>query len=864
MNHQDSSSIKIGNTEEFRRAVAAFQEFERDGRLDSEERAYKKRLIRVLGAALARAEIENPQFKEKLQAALRECSKEISNLADFRTADDIRKYVADVTNERLQELFLRLLYGSESLVTRVNWFKEQVDSEIGVALNDPRKKIYLALISIFLTAAFPDKYTFYRATLMGNAARKWGIAPIAGDSAGEKYESYMQNMLGLQSAFGEALGHPLDLVDTHSALWINRERDAENRTEEEENAPSAAVQTLQIPIWKVAPGRGASAWEMCRANNCIVIGWRELTSPDFRRFASKREIEQALANVGLPKGGADSIWNFVQEIKLNQLVVANQGLTDVVGIGIICSDYIPRDDPQNPSQDSSLPHARRVEWRITEPVRVDFQFGQQTVAPVKSEQWAKIKQAYAEQHPELLSEIEKLERGEFSNTNVPIQTESRQVQNLIKICKETRNIILYGPPGTGKTYNVQRFRDAFLAPQLRKAVPVQEQHLALVSELNWYEAIALAMILGAPKTHFRVQELLDSEPIRLMMQVKQREKNVANTLWSYLQTHTSPNVETVRFTNRRDPFLFAKSTASEWFLTDEGKAWANDNLAQTFEAWRNPSSQQIDINQFFDFITFHQSFAYEEFVEGLKPLEPEDDATFVQYRVMSGVFKKICERAARDPNNNYLLIIDEINRANISKVFGELITLIEDDKRWNEQEKKGMKARLPYSQQEFGVPANVYILGTMNTADRSIALLDIALRRRFTFVEMMPLLEKVGENVAGVNLRALLERVNARITALLDRDHQLGHSYFMNLENADDLRFAWYHRVVPLLQEYFYNDDQRLREVLGKAFFEKRPEAKIWEGGAPEMLDTETEHFDLQQFENDDQAFLNALRAIYA
>ncbi|OQY96201.1 MAG: hypothetical protein B6D41_05355 [Chloroflexi bacterium UTCFX4] len=444
-----------------------------------------------------------------------------------------------------------------------------------------------------------------------------------------------------------------------------------------------------------------------------------------------------------------------------------------------------------------------------------------------------------------------------------LNQDNQQLEQLLKITKEprTRNIILYGPPGTGKTYNVQRFRDAFLAPQLRKAVPVQEQHLALVSELNWYEAIALTMILGAPKTHFRVQELLDSEPIRLMMQFKQREKNVANTLWSYLQTHTSPNVETVRFTNRRDPFLFAKSAASEWFLTDEGKAWANDNLAQTLDSWRNPSSQQIDINQFFDFITFHQSFAYEEFVEGLKPLEPEDDAAFVQYRVVSGVFKKICERAARDPNNNYLLIIDEINRANISKVFGELITLIEDDKRLgNDYE---LKVRLPYSQQEFGVPANVYILGTMNTADRSIALLDIALRRRFTFVEMMPLLEKVGENVAGVNLRALLGRLNQRITALLDRDHQLGHSYFMNLENADELRFAWYHRVVPLLQEYFYNDDQRLRAVLGSAFFQPRASADIWNGSAPEMLDTETEHFDLQKFENDDQAFLNALRAIY-
>lgn len=374
------------------------------------------------------------------------------------------------------------------------------------------------------------------------------------------------------------------------------------------------------------------------------------------------------------------------------------------------------------------------------------------------------------------------------------------------------NQILYGPPGTGKTYTLQnRYFEKFT---IKESSLTREQYLEnLVSELNWWQVISIA-VLDLQLT--KVNDIHEHEIVKAKEKISD-SKTVRPTIWGQLQRHTILDCEFVNVKDRSEPLYFNKDENSNWSIDNELLTQYYPESFDILNGIQNFTGNEGVSIKNYEFITFHQSFSYEDFIEGIKP-KLEEGESDLSFEIKDGVFKKLCLKAEADPENDYALFIDEINRGNVSAIFGELITLIETDKRLGN--KNELKVRLPYSKKEFGVPSNVYIIGTMNTADRSVEALDTALRRRFSFVEMMPN-EKIFDSLNFTDTydrKGIMQKINQRIEVLLDRNNTLGHSYFIK----EDFKNSFENEIIPLLQEYFYNDYGKIGLVLGKGFVREK------------------------------------------
>lgn len=359
-----------------------------------------------------------------------------------------------------------------------------------------------------------------------------------------------------------------------------------------------------------------------------------------------------------------------------------------------------------------------------------------------------------------------------------------------------KNIIYYGPPGTGKTYIIQNMLKEYTSIEISDEIIIQ----SLSHGKEW---LVIALIIIKQNNLATNTDIMDK-----LLELNIETNEMVSTI---LSKHTFNN-NTIFL--GEEPRIF-ETYGDKWYVNLELFKDKEYNLYN--EYIKNFSKKR------YSFVTFHQSFGYEDFIEGIKPkLNKSEDENTVDYYIEDGIFKRICNLAKKVAPQKCAIFIDEINRGNISEIFGELLSLIEVNKR--EGQAQELNVLLPYSKEEFTVPANLDIYGTMNSTDRGTANIDIALRRRFEFIPVTSnskiLLEAYHgtgidpENIDGINIIRLLDTINKRIWLLLDGNYSIGHAYFCNITNLDDIKKVMVYKVIPLLEEYFFNEPEKIQLIL--------------------------------------------------
>lgn len=597
---------------------------------------------------------------------------------------------------------------------------------------------------------------------------------------------------------------------------------------------------------KIAPGENGRFWDECLEGGYICVGWDEVgdltlfDSEDDYLDAFRAAFDYSTRSKQTEK--AKELW-VLSELGVGDRIVANRGTSEVLGVGIVVAPGYVWDESR-----SEFKHTVRVDWDTTYAKEIPAQprWGLKTVLVLTGKSRALV----------LGDGADALYDDQIASERLgaePLFTE------IAEVLERRGQAVLYGPPGTGKTWTARRFATWWLARQNADLGTPQEQPTTPApSPPTWW------WVTTSPLGEWEWQELFDngeetfdrgrslsnyeriaagdfvigytSSPVK-RIQVLARVERLEELddgptfvlaplswvgdgpTWDELKLDQElANSQPVR--NRAQGTLFALTPPEAEHLlsliTYRDPATLEVISAATGEPADLPdrNSGVVDAPEW---ITFHPSYSYEDFVEGFRPTTAVSGA---RLRLEPGVFKTLCERAEANPARTFLLVIDEINRANIAKVFGELITLLEKDKRG------AIKARLPYSKELFSIPANVYVLGTMNTADRSIKLLDTALRRRFGFVEVMPDPELLaGATVEGVQIDRLLVELNRRIAQIAGREKQIGHSFFLRdeqpLTDASEFAKVFRSEIVPLLQEYTYDDYEALTEYLGEKIVDR-------------------------------------------
>ncbi len=546
-----------------------------------------------------------------------------------------------------------------------------------------------------------------------------------------------------------------------------------------------------INFFKIAPGEKGKYWDDFKKDKEIRIHYPPI--PDLNTFDTKAELIDFIREHNVFSGSqvnikSEEIWYF-KNIKIGDMILANKGLGGILGRGIVSKEYFF--DPDNKDNH----HCLGVKW-------YDKTFKSRKLPDV----WS-------------FNTVIKLSKEEFFNIANGKEYIKKKEDKVKKIPSQfPLNQILFGAPGTGKTYN-----------SINRALELINEKEE--KELDWKDRSKVKLLFDKRMSEGRIifttfhQSMCYEDFIE---GIKPQQPDVDEQFVKY---SVEPGIFKQICLNAQTPNISGFETIYNQFIEDLNNLPDGELLKL-----KTPKNKDFYIsansrNNLNLHTGVNKRKAGAITKEGIQKELQGVSYYFWWRNYYNGVMNYLKEQYNFKPelsdnnNKNYVLIVDEINRGNVSQIFGELITLIEEDKRLGAKE--ALEVTLPYSKEKFGVPSNLYIIGTMNTADRSVEALDTALRRRFSFVEYQPVPELIASDgklrdkkgvVDGIDLVAVLRIINLRIEKLLDKDHLIGHSYFMSVESLDGLKQTFQNKILPLLQEYFFGDYGKIGLVLGKGF----------------------------------------------
>lgn len=578
-----------------------------------------------------------------------------------------------------------------------------------------------------------------------------------------------------------------------------------------DNSVSGVAPKPNVKYWIYSPGENASKWGWCQENSMMCIGWSEMG--DLSVFGSLEEVRSKMQIVynnpeSSFKNDSLAVWEFVREMKPGDIVIAKKGKSKIIGKGTVTGNYI-----YNTSYGEYC-NVRSVKWTHVGEWDAPHESAMKTLTDITK-------------YPDYVNDIELL----FSPTSAKqywwlVASPKMWSMRDMRI-SEVQEYSLYNDNGNARRI-FKNFLDAktgdlvigYEATPTKQIVALLEVHKQNDGKLIWFKKVES---LGAPIDYSTLKSMPDLKNMEFFV-------NSNGSLFKLTDDEFNIIMETIREENPITATTTVKDYTkadflNEVYVSDDdfeslkalilrkknvilqgapgvGKTFAAQRLAYAIMGKQNDSCLEQ--------IQFHQNYSYEDFMMGFKP---NDNGGF---DMKNGIFYRFCKRAAADPDNPYFFIIDEINRGNLSKIFGELLMLIESDYR-------DKPIRLSYRDEKFSVPSNLHIIGMMNTADRSLAMIDYALRRRFSFFEMKPGFDSEGfkkylDDINDEQLNKVISAVQ-ELNKTIAEDSSLGngfcigHSYFCNLESGNlQLSNIVEYDIIPMLREYWFDNDEKFRE----------------------------------------------------